>query len=262
VRTIGPYAIEGELARGGVGVVYRARDPGLGRDVAVKLLHAGRGAAPNLRRRFQREAEALARLSHPHVVAVHAAGEAAGCPYLVMDLVPGASLQDRLDREGPLPVREAVGLAAKIARALEAVHAAGLLHRDVKPANVLLRAGDRAPLLTDFGLAKDLDSSQTRLSKTGRFLGTPGFWPPEQARGRLSETGPAADVYALGATLYALLTGARAPVRGRGLHGERPGRLRGRPRAPLRAPTRGRPRPRRRRPALPREGARGPLPVR
>ena len=206
---VGPYELRGELARGGTGVVHRAWDPGLGREVALKLLKRGGDAGDAERRRFRREAEALARIRHRNVVRVHAAGDDAGRPFLVMELVEGETLQARLDRERRLAPREAVDLARRLAQGLAAAHRAGVLHRDIKPDNVLLSRTTGEPLLTDFGLAKDLSATQSRsrLSIRGRFLGTPGYWPPEQARGELDAMGPRSDVYALGATLWALLVG-------------------------------------------------------
>jgi len=214
VRRLGPYELREALARGGVGTVYRGWDPALEREVAVKVLTELGGS--QLLARFEREAAVHARLRHPHVVAVHAAGHDRGVPYLVMDLVPGESLQRRLDRAGPLPVAEAVAAVRKLARAVAAAHDLGVLHRDLKPANVLLAPGDGGalePRLTDFGLAAIAAASGERLTATGAALGTPGYWPPEQARGELARIGPASDVYGLGATLYALLTG-RPPVAG------------------------------------------------
>jgi serine/threonine protein kinase len=213
LEAIGGYEVEAEIARGGMGRVYRARDPGTGRQVALKLLLAGALANDDQRRRFRREAEALAKVSHPHVVRVHSSGDHDGAPYLVLDFVEGRSLKEVLEREGPLEHRAAATVCRKLADALAAVHAHGILHRDVKPANVLVdEAGE--PHLADFGMAKDLGggSAGHSLSKTGCFLGTPGYWPPEQATGRLKQIGPPSDVYALGATLYVLLTG-QLPVR-------------------------------------------------
>jgi len=207
------FEVEGELARGGAGVVYRARDPRLGRPVAIKVLRRLRD--PRQLERFQREVRALARVRHPNVVSVHSAGEQDGVPYLVMDLVEGESLQRYLDGHGPPGLRDAVRVAARLARALAYVHELGLLHRDVKPANVLLAREDSRepgaprigePLLTDFGLAREGPGSGS-LTAAGSYLGTPGYWAPEQAEGRHAEVGPPADVYGLGATLYALLTG-------------------------------------------------------
>ncbi|MGE0712104.1 MAG: protein kinase [Planctomycetota bacterium] len=234
---IGDYEVLDELARGGMGAVYRARRLTGGGEVAIKLLLAG-GEGP-ARKRFQREAEALAQLQHPGIVPVHDLGEHEGRAYLVLGLVEGESLEQRLAREGALPVWEAVELVRDVALALEHAHQRGLLHRDVKPGNVLLDRVAGRPLLTglpplaslachqlnrfasaparrlasapapDFGLVKDLDPalSQSRLSVEGRYLGTPGYWAPEQARGQLARLGPWTDVYGLGALLYALLVG-------------------------------------------------------
>ena len=208
VEQIGRYRVLGELGRGGAGVVLRAQGP-RGEAAAIKLLLAGREASEHARRRFAREAEALARLDHPNLVAVREVGEHEGCPYLVMDYVAGEDLESVLRQRGRLAPAEAVAIARGLAAALGHAHARGVVHRDVKPANVLLEASGRARL-TDFGLAKDLDPARSRLSVTGVFLGTPGYWPPEQAQGQklALELTPAADVYTLGGTLYHLLGGA------------------------------------------------------
>ena len=208
---IGPYELRGELARGGMGAVYRAFHPGLKRLVALKVLLAGRGAGENERARFRREAEAAARLQHPGIVAIHDVGEADGLPYLVMDLVEGQGLDKRLRDEGPLPPREAARLARDLALALGYAHTRAVLHRDMKPQNVLLDREGR-PRITDFGLAKDLELDDG-LTKTGVVMGTPAYMPPEQARGQAEAIDRRADVYALGATLYEMLTG-RPPFRG------------------------------------------------
>ncbi len=207
MASIGPYEIREELGRGGVGVVYRAHDPRLGRDVAIKMLIAV-DASPTQLARFGREARALARLRHPNVVALHEVGhDPQGRPYLVLDLVSGVTLASRIEQGGPLPAREAAELVRKLAEGLAVGHAQGILHRDVKPENVILTA-DGEPHLTDFGLAKDLASSQAgSLSIQGRFIGTPGYWSPEQATGDEAKMGSATDVYGLGATLFAMLTG-------------------------------------------------------
>jgi tetratricopeptide (TPR) repeat protein len=207
VNQVGRYELLGELARGGAGVVYRAKDPLGGREVALKVLLRGQGASEHERRRFVRETQAMTKLAHPNLVAPFHVGEHNGLPYLVMELLPGGTLQDRLQTSGPLPPVEAAEIAAQLADALDHAHRQGVIHRDIKPANVLLDAEGR-PRLTDFGLAKDLQASLSALSRSGAFMGTPGFWPPEQAQGRLADLGPHSDVYALGATLFALLTGA------------------------------------------------------
>ena len=204
LTSIGPYTITAEVARGGMGVIYRATDPGANREVAIKVLLTNTSAGSVAKKRFAREARALAKLRHKNVVAVHSVGEHEGNPYIVMDFVAGESLGERLEREGSLPPDEAAAIVRTLATALHYGHEHGVVHRDVKPSNVLL-AGDQV-LLTDYGLAKDVDS-QTRLTETGHFLGTPGFLAPEQARGDTLAVGPTTDVYGLGATLYALLTG-------------------------------------------------------
>ncbi|MEK7468838.1 MAG: protein kinase [Planctomycetota bacterium] len=207
---VGPYRILRELGRGGMGVVYRALDPKLGREVALKVLLGGGIAPEDQVERFRREAALLARLGrHPHLVAVHDAGRDGDSLYFTMDLVAGRSLQKRLDDEGALPPLEAARIAAEAASALAFVHAAGAVHRDVKPANVLLDAEGRA-YLTDFGLARAGDSG---LTLTGDVFGTPAFMPPEQAAGMGKSATAAADVYSLGATLYQAMTGA-APFAG------------------------------------------------
>jgi tetratricopeptide (TPR) repeat protein len=208
---VGGYVLEEPLAQGGAGSIHRSRDPHSGHPVALKLLtHATSELA---RKRFQREAQAMLSLEHPHLVRALASGVDQGCPYLVMELIDGPSLDEVLERDGPLPVRRAAELTAQVARAVAHAHQAGVLHRDLKPANVLLDRDGRARL-TDFGLVRDLDPrlSQSRLSKTGIFLGTPGYWAPEQAGGDHTATGPRTDVYGLGALLYGLLTGV--PPRG------------------------------------------------
>ncbi|HBP19537.1 MAG TPA: hypothetical protein DEA08_17325, partial [Planctomycetes bacterium] len=197
------YEVERELGRGGMGAVYLARDPRLGREVAVKVLTQATRARS--RERFAREAEALARLDHPHVVKIHHQGTERGQPYLVLDYVAGESLAERLKR-GPLPAREAVELMVRLTRGVAHAHQQGILHRDIKPENVLVARGE--PLLTDFGLAH---VGESHLTQTGQILGTPAFMAPEQANGERVDA--RADVYALGATLYALLSG-RPPFRG------------------------------------------------
>lgn len=194
-----------------MGAVYRAFDPELGREVAIKVLNGGDQASEAQRARFLREGEVLARLRHPHVVALHEVGEIEGALYLVLDLVEGETLKARLRRLGPLDLSEALRITTQLAGALVQIHERGALHRDLKPENVLLDREQR-PLLTDFGLASDLKSPD-QLSKTGNFMGTPGFASPEQARGDRALIGPTTDVFGLGAILYACLTG-RAPFEG------------------------------------------------
>jgi len=209
---VGPYRVVSEVARGGMGVVYRAQDAA-GQAVALKLLLAQRSGSPAARRRFQTEVRALARLRHPHVVPILGAGEHEGVPWLALEFVEGPTLEERL-RRGPLPVAQAIQLTQELAQALTYVHGCGVVHRDLKPANVLL-SGGRARL-TDFGLAQDDDSSLSRITSSGVSQGTPGYWAPEQAEGKLVAIGPRTDVYGLGAVLYACLTG-RPPVEARTL---------------------------------------------
>jgi RNA polymerase sigma factor (sigma-70 family) len=206
---VGRYVVQGELGRGAIGVVLRAVDERTGAQVAVKLLSTDE---PSARRRFEREARALLKLSHPNIVDIVDAGDHEGAPYLVTALVEGPSLHTRLAERGPLELGAAVELARQLALALEHAHGLGVLHRDVKPQNVLLPRESLA-VLTDFSLAKLVDPGQSQLSVHGQQLGTEGFWPPEQARGDLGAIGPASDVYGLGATLYAMLTG-EPPLRG------------------------------------------------
>jgi tRNA A-37 threonylcarbamoyl transferase component Bud32 len=197
----GRYEVVRALGGGAMGEVYQARDAALGRDVAIKVMRRAPGVAAELfRARFDAEARALAALRHPAVVAIYDVGWEADDPYLVMELVPGGSLRDRLER-GPLADDEARALAQAIAGALAAAHGAGILHRDVKPANVLGAPGEWK--LADFGIAHVPGSE---LTLTGQFLGTPAYAAPE-ALGEGLHT-PAADLWGLGATLYAAMTGA------------------------------------------------------
>jgi tetratricopeptide (TPR) repeat protein len=203
------YEVEAVLGVGGMGVVFRARHLGLKRVVALKMGLAGAYAGPPERERFQREAEAVATLRHPNVVQIHDVGESDGRPYFTMEYVEGGSLAGKLGGM-PLPAREAAAIIATLAGAVEAAHAAGIVHRDLKPANVLLTSGG-VPKVGDFGLARRV-GGEAGLTRTGAAVGTPSYMAPEQARGDSAAVGPAADVYALGAILYELLTG-RPPFR-------------------------------------------------
>ncbi|MBX3466220.1 MAG: serine/threonine protein kinase [Planctomycetes bacterium] len=190
------------LARGGMGAVYEAVHAPSGAPRAVKLLLGGADA--EARERFRREAEVMATLDHPHVARVHTADLASDPPYLVQDLLPGGSLQDRL-RQGPLSPAEVLALGEKVARAVAHAHARGVLHRDLKPANVLF--DDRGePRVTDFGLSRRAGQGSVALTATGQVLGTPAYMAPEQALG-LREVDARSDVYGLGAVLYAALAG-------------------------------------------------------
>jgi WD40 repeat protein len=227
--TVAGYKIERELGRGGMGVVYLARDGRLGRWVALKMLLAGALAGAKERARFRTEAEAAARLQHPHIVQVYEVGDQEGRPYLALEYVAGSSLAQQLQGT-PQPVRWAAELVEVLARAIHDAHQHGIIHRDLKPANVLLATEnteatekDRkqnstgsvpsvsslahcTPKITDFGLAKQLDGAAA-LTGSGTLVGTPNYMAPEQADGRRGKVGPATDIYALGAMLYECLTG-------------------------------------------------------
>jgi WD40 repeat protein/predicted Ser/Thr protein kinase/DNA-directed RNA polymerase subunit RPC12/RpoP len=205
------YQIVGELGRGGMGVVYKAKQTGLGRTVALKMILAGAHAGREELARFRAEAGAVARLSHPNIVQVHEIGEHEGRPFFSLEYVDGGSLHQKLDGGALAPAR-AARLAEQLARAVHYAHQRGIVHRDLKPANVLL-AADGTPKLTDFGLAKIADADAGVQTRTGAVMGTPSYMAPEQADGKTRDIGPPADVYALGAILYDMLTG-RPPFRG------------------------------------------------
>ena len=199
----GRYRLERPLGQGGMATVYLGRDSELDRPVAVKVLADHLAGNEAFRERFLREARLAARLSHPNVVSVYDAGEEAdGRPYIVMEHVEGETLGDVLRERGRLPIGEAVGLALQACRGLAHAHAAGLVHRDVKPQNLLLR-GDGTLKIADFGIARAAES--TALTQAGTVLGTAAYLSPEQARGE--PAGPASDLYALGVVSYQLLAG-------------------------------------------------------
>jgi serine/threonine-protein kinase len=192
------------LGRGGMGVVYKARDTRLDRLVAIKTLLAGAHAGPELLTRFVNEAVTVARLEHPNIVQLHAVSDAGGQPCLVMEYLPGGSLAQRL-RGRPQPAAHCAEMVEALARAVHSAHQAGVVHRDLKPANVLL-AADGTPKVADFGLAKQLDRDGGP-THSGAILGTPAYMAPEQAGGMTRQVTPLIDVYALGAILYEMLTG-------------------------------------------------------
>jgi serine/threonine protein kinase/WD40 repeat protein len=204
VRYFGDYELLDEIARGGMGVVYKARQFSLNRVVALKMILAGQLAGNDDVQRFHAEAEAAANLDHPGIVPIYEVGEHKGMHYFSMALVDGGGLASKLE-DGPLPPRLAAELTQKVALAIAFAHERGVIHRDLKPGNILLdRNGE--PKVTDFGLAKKVQGG-SELTTTGQILGTPSYMPPEQAAGKIAEIGPAADIYSLGAILYALLTG-------------------------------------------------------
>ena len=196
------YRLDEKIGSGGMSSVYRAFDPTLERWVAIKLMHRDISSDPDQLERFRREARAVAQLNHPHVVTVIDAGDDEGAPYIVFECVEGETLKDRIRRQGRLPVSEAVAYAIEIGRALEAAHARMLVHRDVKPQNVLIDADGRAKV-TDFGIARSLETQG--LTAPGRVLGTTDYVSPEQALGH--EVTGQSDIYSLGIVLYEMLTG-------------------------------------------------------
>lgn len=211
-QQFGEYELLAEVARGGMGVVYRARQTALDRVVALKMILAGRLANADDVSRFLAEAGSAAKLRHPNIVPVHDVGNCNGQHYFTMDYIEGISLDQKI-AQGPLPGKVAARYVRTLADAVDHAHKQGILHRDLKPSNVLVDANDE-PHITDFGLAKRLgpgteDAGQTR---TGAILGTPSYMAPEQAQGKTDLLGPAADVYSLGAILYELITG-RPPFR-------------------------------------------------
>jgi Tol biopolymer transport system component len=213
---VGPYKVLGPLGAGGMGEVYQARDPRLGRNVAVKLLSEGAAADPERLRRFRREARAVASLNHPHILAVYDIGSDDGTDYVVFELLEGQTLRQRLE-SGPLPARKVVEYGVQICRGLAAAHGQGIVHRDLKPENLFLTAGGQVKIL-DFGLAKqtgpsgpeELSRAETRTTPTeaGRVMGTVGYMSPEQVQGLPVDT--RSDLFALGGILYEMLSGRRA----------------------------------------------------
>lgn len=204
IRYFGDYELLEEIARGGMGIVYRARQLSLNRIVALKLVLAGQFASEEEMERFRREAEAAANLQHPNIVAIHEVGQHDEQQYFSMAYVEGRSLAETV-RGNPLPAVQAARYVEAVGRAVEYAHPQGTLHRDLKPANILIDRDDQ-PRITDFGLARRVNADSD-LTKSGQILGSPSYMPPEQASGRPGEVGPCSDVYALGAVLYDLVTG-------------------------------------------------------
>jgi serine/threonine protein kinase len=201
------YTIEGEIGRGGMGVVYRARDERLQRRVAIKVLPPELAFQKDIRERFTREAQTAARLSHPHIVPIHTVGEGQGLVYFVMGYVDGESVAARIRRRGRLPVDEARRIMMEAADALSAAHALSIIHRDIKPDNILLEGSRGRVMVTDFGIAKALSStSGATLTGAGVAIGTPAFMSPEQAAGEREIDGRS-DVYSLGVVSFQMLTG-------------------------------------------------------
>jgi eukaryotic-like serine/threonine-protein kinase len=204
------FEILEELGRGGMGVVYKARQINLNRPVALKMVLAGVHASPIALARFHKEAQAVASLQHPDIVRIHDVGQVDGLPYLCLEFIDGGSLAGQIDGR-PQDITQTAWTIRVLARAIHAAHLQGIVHRDLKPANILLTADGR-PKITDFGLAKRLGDDK-RQTRSGMIVGTPDYMAPEQASGRADDAGPLIDQHALGAILYELLTG-RPPFRG------------------------------------------------
>ena len=201
------YTIEGEIGRGGMGVVFRARDERLQRRVAIKALPPELAFQREIRQRFTREAQTAARLSHPHIVPIHDVGEGNGVVYFVMGLIEGESLAARIRRRGRMPAEEVRRIMKETADALSAAHAVSVVHRDIKPDNILLEGQRGRVVVTDFGIAKALSATGgATLTSAGMAIGTPSFMSPEQAAGE-SEIDGRSDLYSLGIVAYQMLSG-------------------------------------------------------
>ncbi len=207
-RTLGSYEILEEIGRGGMAQVYRAYQPSLNRDVAIKILPPQLALDRQFVDRFVREARAAASLRHPHIVIIHDVSEQDGLYYMVMEYLSGQTLRQLIKSEGPLPPARATKITEQLAIALDYAHRHGFVHRDVKPSNIFVGEGDRVTL-TDFGIAKAASEAQ-QLTRTGTLMGTPEYMSPEQAEGRTVDY--RSDLYALGVVLYHMLTG-RVPFR-------------------------------------------------
>src|SRR6185369_12138051 len=211
VSRFGDYELLEEIARGGMGIVYRARQVSLDRIVAVKMLLAGPHAGKDFIQRFRTEAAAAASLQNPNIVAIHEVGFAEGQHFFAMDYVQGLTLA-QLVAKGPLPARQAATYLKAIAEAIQFAHERNVLHRDLKPSNVLIDSATDQPRVTDFGLAKRLET-EMELTLSGQLLGSPNYVSPEQAAAKRGTVGKRSDLYSLGAILYHLLTG-RPPFQG------------------------------------------------
>ena len=207
-KEFGQYEILGEIARGAMSVVYRVKQRGLDRVVALKVLQGGASASPEQLQRFMQEAHAAARIQHPNIVPIHDFGVQGGQHYFTMDYIAGESLAERLAK-GPLPVREALEIVRQAADALQYAHEHNVVHRDIKPGNILLDKTGHVKV-TDFGVAKEMDHTEMHLTATGQMIGTPQYMSPEQASGRSAHVDQRSDIFSLGVTLYEMLTGRPA----------------------------------------------------
>ncbi len=211
MQQVGRYIIRERLGRGGMATVYRAHDPTLNRDVAIKFLHASLCADDEYRDRFLREARAAGGLSHPNIVVVHDVGEIDGRPYMAMEIIEGVSLADELEQHKPMPIRDVVVMGIQLARALDYSHARGIVHRDIKPGNIMRLKGTQTIKVTDFGIAHMDEVAGGGHTHVGDVLGTPQYMSPEQANGEKLDG--RSDLFSAGIVLYQMLTGRR-PFRG------------------------------------------------
>ncbi|HEY1391840.1 MAG TPA: serine/threonine-protein kinase, partial [Methylibium sp.] len=206
-RQVGRYQIQDRLGRGGMATVFRAHDPGIGRDVAIKFLHATLCEDEEYRARFLREARAAGGLSHPNIVTVYDVGEIEGRPYMAMELLEGEPLSEALEKGQSLPVRDVVVMGIQLARALDYAHARGIVHRDIKPGNITRVKGTQTIKVLDFGIAHMDSAAGEQRTRVGDVLGTPQYMSPEQTQGEKLDG--RSDLFSAGIVLYQLLTGQR-----------------------------------------------------
>ncbi len=195
------------LGRGGMATVFRARDPDIGRDVAIKFLHASLCEDDEYRARFLQEARSAGGLSHPNIVVVHDVGEIDGRPYMAMELLDGAPLSDEMADGKPMALREVVVMGIQLARALDYAHSRGIVHRDIKPGNIMRLKGSQTVKVTDFGIAHVESSAKEQRTRVGDILGTPQYMSPEQAQGEKLDG--RSDLFSAGIMLYQMITGQR-----------------------------------------------------